>query len=183
MTTKDSYFALMTVKDNKFALELFVANYNMEHDSNDQLEIIKDILNIPKTVAILATTNGKIEQYIDFEKPLQPQTLWFIANRKIYRHLNKDYQNQMTITDNGFSVAVKNNRIFLNPIGTKDIYVTVEQYTAPKQIILKSNGVKTIIENSDKDEELEVTKRCSKTATYNDLNETIHYLQHKIQCN
>ena len=61
--------------------------------------------------------------------------------------------------------------------------MTVEQYTAPKQIILKSNGVKTIIENSDKDEELEVTKRCSKTATYNDLNETIHYLQHKIQCN
>lgn len=171
----------MTVKDNRFALEVFVANHNA--DSEDQLEIIKDILNIPKTVAILATTNGKIEQYIDFEKPLQPQTLWFIANRKIYRHLNKDYQNQMTITDNGFSVAVKNNRIFLNPIGTKDIYVTVEQYTAPKQIILKSNGVKTIIENSDKDEELEVTKRCSKTATYNDLNETIHYLQHKIQCN
>lgn len=94
----------MTVKDNKFALELFVANHNA--DSEDQLKIIKDILNIPKTVAILATTNGKIEQYIDFEKPLQPQTLWFIANRKIYRHLNKDYQNQMTITDNGFNVAV-----------------------------------------------------------------------------
>lgn len=171
----------MTVKDNQFALELFVANHNA--DSEDQLEIIKDILNIPKTVAILAATNGKIEQYIDFEKPLQPQTMWFIANRKIYRHLNKDYQNQMTITDNGFSVAVKNNRIFLKPIGTKDIYVTVEQYTAPKQIILKSNGVKTIIENSDKDEELEVTKRCSKKATYDNLNETIRYLQHKIQCN
>ena len=171
----------MTVKDNRFALELFVANHNA--DSEDQLEIIKDTLNIPKTVAILATTNGKIEQYIDFEKPLQPQTLWFIANRKVYRHLNKDYQNQMTITDNGFSVAVKNNRIFLKPIDTKDIYVTVEQYTAPKQIILKSNGVKTIIENSDKDEELEVTKRCSKTATYDDLNETIQYLQHKILIN
>lgn len=171
----------MTIKDNQFALELFVANHNA--DSEDQLEIIKDTLNIPKTVAILATTNGKIEQYIDFEKPLQPQTLWFIANRKIYRHLNKDYQNQMTITDNGFSVAVKNNRIFLKPIGTKDIYVTVEQYTAPKQIILKSNGVKTIIENSNKDDELEVTKRCSKKATYDDLNETIRYLQHKIQCN
>lgn len=171
----------MTVKDNQFALELFVANHNA--DSEDQLEIIKDTLNIPKTVAILATTNGKIEQYIDFEKPLQPQTLWFIVNRKIYRHLNKDYQNQMTITDNGFSVAVKNNRIFLKPIDTKDIYVTVEQYTAPKQIILKSNSVKTIIENSDKDDELEVTKRCSKKATYDDLNETIRYLQHKIQCN
>ena len=171
----------MTIKDNQFALELFVANHNA--DSEDQLEIIKDTLNIPKTVAILATTNGKIEQYIDFEKPLQPQTLWFIANRKIYRHLNKDYQNQMTITDNGFSVAVKNNRIFLKPIGTKDIYVTVEQYTAPKQIILKSNGIKTIIENSNKDDELEVTKRCSKKATYDDLNETIRYLQHKIQCN
>lgn len=89
----------------------------------------------------------------------------------------------MTITDNGFSVAVKNNRIFLKPIGPKDIYATVEQYTAPKRIILKSNGVKTIIENSDKDDELEVTKRCSKTATYDDLNETIQYLQHKIQCN
>lgn len=171
----------MTVKDNQFALELFVANHNA--DSEDQLKIIKDTLNIPKTVAILATTNGKIEQYIDFEKPLQPQTLWFIANRKIYRHLNKDYQNQMTITANGFSVAVKNNRIFLKPIDTKDIYVTVEQYTAPKQIILKSNGVKTIIENSDKDDELEVTKRCSKKATYDDLNETIQYLQYKIQCN
>lgn len=171
----------MAIKDNKFALELFVANHNA--DNEDQLEIIKDILNIPKTVAILATTNGKIEQYIDFEKPLQPQTLWFITNRKVCRHLNKDYQKQMTITDNGFSVAVKNNRIFLKPIDTKDIYVTVEQYTAPKQIILKSNGVKTIIENSDKDEELEVTKRCSKKATYDDLNETIQYLQHKIQCN
>lgn len=171
----------MTVKNNQFALELFVANHNA--DSEDQLEIIKDTLNIPKTVAILATTNGKIEQYIDFEKPLQPQTLWFIANRKVYRHLNKDYQNQMTITDNGFSVAVKNNRIFLKPIGTKDIYVTIEQYTAPKQIILKSNGVKTIIENSDKDEELEVTKRCSKKATYDNLNETIQYLQHKILIN
>lgn len=171
----------MTVKDNKFALELFVANHNA--DSEDQLKIIEDTLNTPKTVAILATTNGKIEQYIDFEKPLQPQTLWFIANRKVYRHLNKDYQNQMTITDNGFSVAVKNNRIFLKPIGTKDVYVTVEQYTAPKQIILKSNGVKTIIENSDKDEELEVTKRCSKKATYDDLNETIQYLQHKILIN
>lgn len=89
----------------------------------------------------------------------------------------------MTITDNGFYVDVKNNRIFLKPIGTKDIYVTVEQYTAPKQIILKSNGVKTIIENSDKDEELEVTKRCSKKATYDDLNETIQYLQHKILIN
>lgn len=171
----------MTVKDNQFALELFVANHNA--DSEDQLEIIKDTLNIPKTVAILATTNGKIEQYIDFEKPLQPQTLWFITNRKVYRHLNKDYQNQMTITDNGFSVAVKNNRIFLKPIGTKDIHVTVEQYTAPKQIILKSNGVKTIIENSDKDDELKVTKRCSKKATYDDLNETIQYLQHKILIN
>lgn len=171
----------MTIKDNQFALEFFVANHNA--DSEDQLKIIKDILNIPKTVAILATTNGKIEQYIDFEKPLQPQILWFIANRKIYRHLNKDYQKQMTITDNGFSVAVKNNRIFLKPIDTKDIYVTVEQYTAPKQIILKSNGVKTIIENSNKDEELEVTKRCSKKAAYDDLNETIRYLQHKIQCN
>lgn len=171
----------MTVKDNRFALEVFVANHNA--DSENQLKIIKDTLNIPKTVAILATTNGKIEQYIDFEKPLQPQTLWFITNRKVYRHLNKDYQNQMTITDNGFSVAVKNNRIFLKPIGTKDIYVTVEQYTAPKQIILKSNGVKTIIENSDKDNELEVTKRCSKKATYENLNETIRYLQHKIQCN
>lgn len=63
----------MTVKNNQFALELFVANHNA--DSEDQLEIIKDTLNIPKTVAILATTNGKIEQYIDFEKPLQPQTL------------------------------------------------------------------------------------------------------------
>lgn len=71
----------MTIKDNKFALELFVANHNA--DSEDQLEIIKDIPYIPKTVAILATTNGKIEQYIDFEKPLQPQTLWFIANRKV----------------------------------------------------------------------------------------------------
>lgn len=171
----------MTTKDNQFALELFVANHNA--NSEDQLEIIKDTLNIPKTVAILATTNGKIEQYIDFEKPLQPQTLWFIANRKAYRHLNKDYQSQMTITDNGFSVAVKNNRIFLKPIETKDIYVAVEQYTAPKQIILKSNGVKTIIENSDKDDELEVTKRCSKTATYDDLNETIQYLQHKILIN
>lgn len=164
----------MTVKDNQFALELFVANHNA--DNEDQLEIIKDTLNIPKTVAILATTNGKIEQYIDFEKPLQPQTLWFIANRKVYRQLDKTYQNQMTITDNGFSVAVKNNRIFLKPIDTKDIYVTVEQYTAPKQIILKSNGVKTIIENSDKDDELEVTKRCSKKATYDDLNKTIQYL-------
>ena len=114
----------MTTKDNQFALELFVANHNA--NSEDQLEIINDILYIPKTVAILATTNGKIEQYIDFEKPLQPQTLWFIANRKVYRHLNKDYQNQMTITDNGFSVAVKNNRIFLKPIDTKDIHVTVE---------------------------------------------------------
>lgn len=171
----------MTTKDNQFALELFVANHNA--NSEDQLEIINDILYIPKTVAILATTNGKIEQYIDFKKPLQPQTLWFIANRKVYRHLNKDYQNQMTITDNGFSVAVKNNRIFLKPIDTKDIYVTVEQYTAPKQIILKSNGVKTIIENSDKDDELEVTKRCSKKATYDDLNETIQYLQHKILIN
>lgn len=171
----------MAIKDNKFALELFVANHNA--DSEDQLEIIKDILNIPKTVAILATTNEKIEQYIDSEKPLQPQTLWFIANRKVYRHLNETYQKEMTITDNGFSVAVKNNRIFLKPIGTKDIYVTVEQYTAPKQIILKSNGVKTIIENSDKDEELEVTKRCSKKATYDDLNETIQYLQHKILIN
>lgn len=171
----------MTTKDNQFALELFVANHNA--NSEDQLEIINNILYIPKTVAILATTNGKIEQYIDFEKPLQPQTLWFIANRKVYRHLNKDYQNQMTITDNGFSVAVKNNRIFLKPIDTKDIHVTVEQYTAPKQIILKSNGVKTIIENSDKDDELEVTKRCSKKATYDDLNETIQYLQHKILIN
>jgi hypothetical protein len=171
----------MTIKDNKFALELFVANHNA--DSEDQLEIIKDIPYIPKTVAILATTNGKIEQYIDFEKPLQPQTLWFIANCKVYRHLDKIYQKEMTITDNGFYVAVKNNHIFLKPIGTKDIYVTVEQYTAPKQIILKSNGVKTIIENSDKDDELEVTKRCSKKATYDDLNETIRYLQHKIQCN
>lgn len=114
---------------------------------------------------------------------MQPQTLWFIANRKVYRHLDKTYQKEMTITDNGFYVTVKNNRIFLKPIGTKDIYVTVEQYTAPKQIILKSNGVKTIIENSDKDEELEVTKRCSKKATYDNLNETIRYLQHKIQCN
>lgn len=171
----------MTVKDNQFALELFVTNHNA--DSEDQLEIIKDTLNIPKTIAILATTNGKIEQYIDFEKPLQPQTLWFIANRKVYHHLNETYQKEMTITDNGFYVAVKNNHIFLKPIGTKDVYVTVEQYTAPKQIILKSNGVKTIIKNSDKDDELEVAKRCSKTATYDDLNETIQYLQHKIQCN
>lgn len=171
----------MTVKDNQLALELFVANHNA--DNEDQLKITKPILDTPETFAILETTNGKIEQYIDFEKPLQHQTLWFIANCKVYRHLDKTYQNQMTITDNGFSVAVKNNRIFLKPIGTKDIYVTVEQYTAPKQIILKSNGVKTIIENSDKDDKLEVTKRCSKKATYDDLNETIRYLQHKIQCN
>lgn len=171
----------MTVKDNQLALELFVANHNA--DSEDQLKITEPILDTPKTFAILETTNGKIEQYIDFKKPLQHQTLWFIANRKVYRHLDKSYQKEMTITDNGFNVAVKNNRIFLKPIGTKDIYVTVEQYTAPKQIILKSNGVKTIIENSDKDEELEVTKRCSKKATYDDLNETIRYLQHKIQCN
>lgn len=109
--------------------------------------------------------------------------MWFIANRKVYRHLNETYQKEMTITDNGFYVAVKNNHIFLKPIDTKDIYVTVEQYTAPKQIILKSNGVKTIIENSDKDDELEVTKRCSKKATYDNLNETIRYLQHKILIN
>lgn len=171
----------MTTKDNQFALELFVANHNA--NSEDQLEIINDILYIPKTVAILKTTNGKIEQYIDFEKPLQHQTLWFIANRKVYRHLDETYQKEMTITDNGFNVTVENNRIFLKPVGTKEIYVTVEQYTAPKQIILKSNGVKTIIENSDKDEDLEVTKRCSKKATYDDLNETIQYLQHKILIN
>ena len=97
--------------------------------------------------------------------------------------MNEAYQKEITITDNGFNVAVKNNRIFLKPIGTKDIYVTVEQYTAPKQIILKSNGVKTFIENSDKDEELEVTKRCSKKATYDDLNETVQYLQHKLLIN
>lgn len=183
MTTKDSYFALMTVKDNRFALEVFVANHNMQHEDDDQLKITEPILDTPKTFAILETTNGKIEQYIDFEKPLQHQTLWFIANRKVYRHLNEAYQKEMTITDNGFNVTVRNNRIFLKPIGTKDIYVTVEQYTAPKQIILKSNGVKTIIENSNKDEELEVTKRCSKKASYDDLNETIQYLQHKIQYN
>ena len=94
----------MPVKDNQLALELFVANHNT--DSEDQLEIIKDISYIPKTVAILATTNGKIEQYIDFEKPLQPQTLWFIANCKVYRHLNETYQKEMTITDDGFHVAV-----------------------------------------------------------------------------
>ena len=173
----------MTVKNNKFALELFVANHNMEHDSDDQLKITEPILDTPKTFAILETTNGKIEQYIDFEKPLQHQTLWFIANRKVYRHLDKTYQKEMTITEDGFSVTVKNNRIFLTPIGTKEIYVTVEQYTAPKQIILKSNGVKTIIENSDKDEELIVTKRCSKKATYENLNETIQYLKHKILIN
>lgn len=173
----------MTIKDNHFALHVFVTNYNMEHEDDDQLEIVDPILDIPKTFAILKTTNDKVEQYIDFEKPLQHQTLWFIANRKVYRHLDEAYQKEMTITDDGFSVTVKNNRIFLKPIGTKEIYVTVEQYTAPKQIILKSNGVKTIIENSDKDEELIVTKRCSKKATYEDLNETIQYLQHKIQCN
>lgn len=171
----------MTVKDNQFALELFVANHNAKNE--DQLEIIKPVLDNPKQFTILTTTNGKIEQYIDFEKPLQHQILWFIANRKVYRQLNKSYQKEMTITDNGFNVTVKNNRIFLKPIGTKEIYVTVEQYTAPKQIILKSNGVKTIIENSDKDEDLEVTKRCSKKATYEDLNETIQYLQHKILIN
>lgn len=171
----------MTIKDNQLALELFVANHNAEN--KDQLKITEPILDIPKTFAILTTTNGNIEQYIDFEKPLQPQTLWFITNRKIYRHLNKDYQKEMTITNNGFNVTVKNNRIFLKPVGTKEIYVTVEQYTASKQIILKSNGVKTIIENSDKDEDLEVTKRCSKKATYDNLNETIHYLQHKILIN
>lgn len=171
----------MTIKDNQFALELFVANHNAENE--DQLKITEPILDTPKTFAILATTNEKIEQYIDFEKPLQQQTLWFIANRKVYRHLNETYQKEMTITDDGFSVVIKNNRIFLKPIGTKEIYVTVEQYTAHKQIILKSNGVKTIIENSDKDEDLEVTKRCSKKATYNDLNETIQYLQHKILIN
>lgn len=54
----------MTIKDNQFALELFVANHNA--NSEDQLKIINDILYIPKTVAILATTKGKIEQYIDF---------------------------------------------------------------------------------------------------------------------
>lgn len=90
----------MTIKDNQFALELFVANHNAKNE--DQLEIIKPVLNSPKQFAILKTTNGKIEQYIDFEKPLQQQTLWFIANRKVYRHLNKDYQKEMTITDNGF---------------------------------------------------------------------------------
>lgn len=84
----------------------------------------------------------------------------------------------MTITNNGFSVAIKNNRIFLKPISTKDIYVTVEHYENPKQIILESNSIKTIIKNPEK-----VIKRCSKKATYDDLNETIRYLQHKIQCN
>ena len=78
--------------------------------------------------------------------------------KKLAQALLDEYPNQ--------EVVIFFNRIFLKPIGTKDIYVTVEQYTAPKQIILKSNGVKTIIENSDKDENLEVTKRCSKKATY-----------------
>lgn len=95
--------------------------------------------------------------------------------KKLAQALLDEYPNQ--------EVVIFFNRIFLKPIDTKDIYVTVEQYTAPKQIILKSNGVKTIIENSDKDEDLEVTKRCSKKATYDDLNETIQYLQHKILIN
>lgn len=64
-----------------------------------------------------------------------------------------------------------------------DIYQAIDKTKWKNVFILKSNGVKIIIENSDKDEELEVTKRCSKKATYDDLNETIQYLQHKIQCN
>ena len=50
----------MTTKDNQFALELFVANHNA--NSEDQLKIIENTLNTPKTVAILATTNGKIRK-------------------------------------------------------------------------------------------------------------------------
>lgn len=57
----------MTVKDNQFALEVFVANHNMQHD-DDQLEIID------KTEVSAILTNGKIKQFIDFTIPLQPQT-------------------------------------------------------------------------------------------------------------
>lgn len=168
----------MTVKDNKFALELFVANHNMEHDSDDQLNILEAS---PKTFAILTTADGAIAQLIDLEESLQRQTLWFIANRKVYRHLDETYRNlniTANITNNGFNVDADNSRIFLKPIGTKDIYVAVEHYKNPKQIILESNGVKTIIKNPEK-----VIKRCSKTATYDNLNETIQYLQHKILVN
>lgn len=168
----------MTVKDNRFALEVFVANHNMQHNSDDQLDILEAS---SKTFAILTTADGAIAQLIDLEEPLQRQTLWFIANRKIYRHLDEAYRNlniTASITNSGFNVDADNNRIFLKPIGTKDIYVAVEHYENPKQIILKSNGVKTIIENPKK-----IIKRCSKTATYDNLNETIQQLQYKIQSN
>lgn len=166
----------MTIKDNQFALEVFVANHNMEHDS-DQLKII----DATEVSAIL--TNGKIRQFIDFTIPLQRQTLWFIANRKVYRQLDKIYQKETMITKNGFSILANNSYIFLKPISTKDIYVTVKRYNYPKQIILKSNNIKTIIKNPNDDDTLTVIKQCSKTATYDGLNETIQYLQHKIQCN
>lgn len=61
--------------------------------------------------------------------------------------------------------------------------MAIEHYEAPKQIIHKSNGVKTIIKNPNDNETIDVIKRCSKNATYDNLNETIQYLQHKIQCN
>lgn len=166
----------MTIKDNQFALEVFVANHNMEHD-DDQLEIID------KTEVSAILTNGKIKQFVDFTIPLQRQTLWFIANRKIYRQLDKTYQRNMMITVNGFSVFANNSRIFFKPIGTKDIYVTIERYNTPKQLILKSNGVKTIIKNPDEKETLDVIKRCSQKATYDNLNKTIQQLQYKIQSN
>lgn len=167
----------MTVKDNQFALEIFVANHNMEHDSDDQLEVID------KTEVSAILTNGKVRQFIDFTIPLQRQTLWFVANRKVYRQLDKTYQKETMITKNGFSIPTNDNYIFLKPISTKDIYVTIKHYNYPKQIILKSNGIKTIIKNSDDDDTLTVIKRCSKTATYDNLNETIQELQTKIQNN
>lgn len=139
----------------KEALEDFVDHFNGTHNDDEYMKLTK--VNRTKVVLWYVTRHAtRLKKFISF-----------------YDDLNLDaIQNDIALY-----------HIFLKPIGTKDIYVTVEQYTAPKQIILKSNGVKTIIENSDKDDELEVTKRCSKKATYDDLNETIRYLQHKIQCN